>query len=197
MELHPKGPHGVFSTVSPLQVTRLESAQSAPRPSGVKLKPSLQRESCPSSQVYEPTSHVWHAPVLAMQPSGQVVTCPNELPSAAQVRLAPASDRVVPLDHNSADYLAATEALERVIELVRENNHYRESEPEDQERRLAELEAGRRLLGSRWVSVATVQAAVVSVLTYLALKFVDVPIGQAASVAWKALAGLVGIPVPS
>jgi cell division protein ZapA (FtsZ GTPase activity inhibitor) len=107
---------------------------------------------------------------------------------------APASDRIVGLDHNAPDYLAAITTLERLIEVVRENNRYREAEPEDQDQRLGELEAGRRLLGSNWISVSTLQAALFGTLTYLAAKFVDAPIGEAATAAWTALKHLLALP---
>lgn len=108
--------------------------------------------------------------------------------------LVPASDRVVGLDHNAPDYLTATAALERLIIIVRESNIYRETDPEDHDRRLAELEAGRRLLGSKWISVNTVKAALAGSLTYLALKFVDAPIGEAATIAWTAIKRLLNLP---
>jgi cell division protein ZapA (FtsZ GTPase activity inhibitor) len=107
-------------------------------------------------------------------------------------RLAPASDRVVALDHNQPAYNETLAAIGRVVAVVRESNRYRETDAADQERRIAELEAGRRLLGSRWVSVATVKAVLISTLTYLASKFADAPIGEAATWAWNALKHLIG-----
>jgi galactokinase len=68
---------------------------------------------------------------------------------------APASDRIVGLDHNSAAYQATVRTVDRLIVIVGTSNVYREREPDDHERRLAELEAGRRLLGSRWLSLHT------------------------------------------
>jgi cell division protein ZapA (FtsZ GTPase activity inhibitor) len=108
-------------------------------------------------------------------------------------RLAPAADRVVPLDHNSPDYFAATAALEQLIEVVRESNSYHESDPDDQNRRLGELEAGRRLLGSRWISMTTLKASLWGTIAYLASKFIDAPIGEAASLAWSTLKKLFGL----
>jgi cell division protein ZapA (FtsZ GTPase activity inhibitor) len=95
----------------------------------------------------------------------------------ADLTLVPASDRVVGLNHNAPDYVATVTALEHLIEVVRESNSYRESDPDDQDRRLAELEAGQRLIQSRWISVATLRAALWGTLGYLATKFIDVPIG--------------------
>ena len=108
-------------------------------------------------------------------------------------RLAPASDRIVALDHNQPAYNETLAAIDRLIEVVRESNSYREADAADQERRIAELEAGRRLLGSRWVSAATVKQAFIGTLTYLAGKFADAPIGEAATWAWKALKHLIGL----
>lgn len=105
----------------------------------------------------------------------------------------PASDRVVGLDHNAPDYLAAASALGHLIEVVRESNSYRDADPDDHDRRLAELEAGQRLIKSRLVSVATLRAALWGTLGYLATKFIDAPTGEAATFAWTALKRLLGL----
>jgi cell division protein ZapA (FtsZ GTPase activity inhibitor) len=111
----------------------------------------------------------------------------------AEPRKVPAADRIVSLDHNRPDYLNTMAALDQLIEMVRESNSYREQDAADQERRLSELEAGRHLLGSRWVSAAAIKAAFWGTLGYLALKFVDAPIGEAASLAWSAIKKLIGL----
>lgn len=105
----------------------------------------------------------------------------------------PAADRPVELDHNQPDYVEAVASLEALIVVVRESNSYREADETDQERRLAELEAGRTLLKSRWVSKDTVKAALWGTLAYLASKFADAPIGEAAATAWAALKRLLGL----
>ena len=105
----------------------------------------------------------------------------------------PASDRVVGLDHNAAEYVETITTVETLIIVVRESNSYQEEDAPDQERRLAELEAGRTLLKSRWVSPTTVRAAFWGTLVYLASKFADAPIGDAATAAWSALKQLFGI----
>lgn len=115
----------------------------------------------------------------------------DELESGTE--LVPASDRVVGLDHNAPTYAEAMVALDALILVVRESNSYREMDEADQERRVAELEAGRTLLGSRWVSLKMVKAAFWSTLAYLALKFADAPIGEAATLAWNALKRLLPI----
>ena len=104
--------------------------------------------------------------------------------------LVPAADRVVGLDHNAPDY---AEAMVALIVVVRESNSYREMDASDQERRVAELEAGRTLLQSRWVSLKVIKATLWSTLAYLALKFADAPIGEAATIAWNSVKRLLGI----
>lgn len=107
--------------------------------------------------------------------------------------LVPASDRVVALDHNAPAYLEAILALDALIVVVGESNNYRDMDEADQERRIAELEAGRTLLRSHTVSLKMVKGALWSTLAYLALKFVDAPIGEAATLAWNALKHLLGV----
>ncbi|OBX17949.1 hypothetical protein A9995_14225 [Erythrobacter sp. QSSC1-22B] len=105
----------------------------------------------------------------------------------------PASDRLVGLDHNSAVYQSAVQSLDSLITIVRDSNQYRQNNEADQERRLSELEAGRVLLNSRWVSAATAKAALWGTLSYLAIKFADAPIGEAAGIAWNAIKRLIGV----
>jgi cell division protein ZapA (FtsZ GTPase activity inhibitor) len=103
------------------------------------------------------------------------------------VDLVPGSDRLVTLDHNSAAYATATSSLEALVVIVRQSNSYREEDELDQERRLAELDAGRALLKSRRVSPTVIKTALSGTLAYLAAKFADAPIGEAAMIAWEAL----------
>jgi cell division protein ZapA (FtsZ GTPase activity inhibitor) len=105
----------------------------------------------------------------------------------------PLSGRAMALDHGAPRYREASAALEALIVVVRDSNSYRESDPADQERRLAELEAGRTLLKSRWVSPETVKATLWGTLAYLASQFADAPIGEAATAAWTALKRLLHI----
>ncbi len=102
-------------------------------------------------------------------------------------------DELMILDHGAIEYQATVAAVDRLIIIVQENNFYRQSDPQDHERRLTELEAGRRLLGSKTISLATLKAVLVAVITYLALKFADAPIGEAATAAWNTLKTLFGL----
>lgn len=103
---------------------------------------------------------------------------------------APASDRVVTLDHNSAAYREAIDALERAERSVEQTNDYEDAE--DKEQRIAELSAGRRLLKSTRVRIAAALTVLGSVLLFLMKAFANSIIGQAAATAWKALAALFG-----
>jgi hypothetical protein len=102
----------------------------------------------------------------------------------------PASDRHVTLDHNSPEYQASITAIDTVISEVQAN---RSNDFPDKEQRLSELRAGKILLEPDRVSKGIVLRVFSSALKYLALKFVDVPLGQAAQTAWQALLRLLGL----
>lgn len=126
------------------------------------------------------TGHLDHTRAMLM--AGILAyECIDELESRTD--LVPASDQVVGLDHNARPDLEAMAALDGFIVVVRKSNSYRELDKADQERRVPELEGGRTLLRSRWVSLKMVKAAPWSTLAYLALKFADAQIGNAATLA--------------
>jgi hypothetical protein len=106
-------------------------------------------------------------------------------------RLMGAAEKTMDLDHCAPEYQKAVAALSGVTEAVRQNNEYASSEPEDREQRLAELEAGNRLLRAGRVRIAALMAVLGSALTALAVKFVDAAIGEAASEAVAALKALI------
>ena len=56
---------------------------------------------------------------------------------------APASDRVVPLSHNSPDFKEAVKTLDDLIREFREDHSFGNSPPPERDRVLGELEAGR------------------------------------------------------
>ena len=97
----------------------------------------------------------------------------------------PAADRVVPLDHNSADYketIGALETLERVLEQA---NDY--PDPEEKDQRIAELSAVHRLMASTKVRIAVVLSLLTPILTQFTTKFADTLIGKAANFLWDKL----------
>ncbi len=105
----------------------------------------------------------------------------------------PASNRTVTLDHNSQTYKEAVASLDTAIETVRGDNEYAVEEPEDHRQRLAELEAGKRLLDAPKIDVSAARETLVRCLKYLAEKFVDHAIGLAAGAAITALLALLGV----
>lgn len=100
---------------------------------------------------------------------------------------APASDRIVTLDHNSAGYQEARDSLDNTIAAVKGNNELAADDPEDRERQVAELESGRRLLEATRVRVEAVQTVLVSILKRLIAKFTDHAIGKFATLALEKL----------
>jgi hypothetical protein len=111
--------------------------------------------------------------------------------------IAPASNRVVRLDHNSAAYLEAEARLTEMVAAVQSNNEYAVTEPEDWEQSVAELESGQRLLKAPQVRLDAITSVLVKGLTKLVAKFGDALLGALAALALTALAALLGIPLPS
>jgi hypothetical protein len=106
------------------------------------------------------------------------------------VAIAPASDRVVRLDHNSAAYTDAMQALETLERVLKEANDF--PSLEEKEQQVAEVSATRRLLQSVRVRIAPVVSLAGPPLTYLAKKFIDTGIGKAAGAAIDKLIALFG-----
>jgi hypothetical protein len=99
----------------------------------------------------------------------------------------PASDRVVPIDHNAQAYTDLSAALSEV-ELAAEQSN--ELNPEDRERVKAELSAGRRLLEAPVIRLNLVSAILVSSLTWLSLQFAETAVQPAIQAALNALISL-------
>jgi hypothetical protein len=106
-------------------------------------------------------------------------------------RLMGAAEKAVELDHGAPEYQRATSALDAVTKAVLQSNDYASSEPEDRDQRVAELEAGNRLLKAPRVRITALVGVLLSALTYLTTKFADAAIGEAASEAVAALKALI------
>jgi hypothetical protein len=109
---------------------------------------------------------------------------------AIEEAAAPASDRTVPLDHNSRAYQDAVTSLENVEKALRESNEYPDGE--DREQRIAEISATRRLLNAPRVDVEKAKALGIRTLKYLADKAFGAIITLAIGAALAALAALLG-----
>ena len=102
----------------------------------------------------------------------------------------PAADRTVTLDHNSAAYAEAIDALQRLEEVLCGANDF--AEPEEKEERIAEVSAAHRVLRAIRVRVEPVVALLRPVVDQFGKKLKDTVIGIAANKAVAALAGLLG-----
>jgi hypothetical protein len=104
---------------------------------------------------------------------------------------APASDRTVPLTHNSPEYIEAIESLKKLESTVAVTNDYEDFN--DKEQRMAELSAGRRLLEAPQVRADALKAVLYKGLLYLAKKFADHAIGIGATATIAAIGRLIGV----
>jgi hypothetical protein len=110
-----------------------------------------------------------------------------ESPEAA----APAADRLVRLDHNSAPYNDAMVALEDLEKVLTEANDY-PGDIEEKEERVAEVSASRRLFKAIWVRIEPVVVLLRPLVTQFATKLKDSLIGAAVGKVIGALAALLG-----
>lgn len=108
-----------------------------------------------------------------------------------QTRSAPASDRTVSLDHNSAKVQAVLSAVSELHRALHDLNDY--DDADDKAQRLAELEAGQALLKAPKTRLSTVRVVLVSCLRYLGEKLADNAIGLLITAALTALLALFGM----
>lgn len=100
---------------------------------------------------------------------------------------APASNRFVRLDDNSASYDAAIAKLE---ELIAEAKKIRINDWPEKEGMLATLSGALEAIRTKYVNKTTILAAVSSVTTFIVMKFAEAPIAELASKAWNAVKAL-------
>lgn len=107
--------------------------------------------------------------------------------------LAPASDRLVALDHNSTEYQDAVANLGELLSEIERSNSYFEKDAETNEKILAELKAGRTLIEAKFVERHLVHRLLLSPLTYLITAFAGGAIAALATDAYEAIKALVGL----
>ena len=105
---------------------------------------------------------------------------------------APASDRVVPLNHNSAEYVAAVKTVEELQEQVRGANEFAADRPEEHSQIVSELAAIRSLLDAKQINTSRFEVMAWGVLGWIAAEFAGQPMGELAKLTWEALKVLVG-----
>lgn len=94
------------------------------------------------------------------------------------------SRAIDPLSSKKLNLLRSLDDLTRMIEA---SNSFATNEPDEHEQVLTELDAGKRLLSSKSISPSTLRALLIGAITYLSMKFIDQPIGEAATYAWESL----------
>ncbi|MEA2860176.1 MAG: hypothetical protein QOC72_2215 [Methylobacteriaceae bacterium] len=107
------------------------------------------------------------------------------------VQTAPASDRVVQLNHNQPEYKEVGAALEALERTLAEANDY-PGEPEEREQRIAEVSATRRLLAAARVRTEALVALVRPLAIQFGTKLKDTVIGTAVTALMAALGALIG-----
>jgi hypothetical protein len=115
----------------------------------------------------------------------------DEDPPDVDVTTAPASDRVVAINHNSVDYKEANADIARLIELLRAANDY--DDPDDKAQRIAELEASQTLLKAPKVRTSALKTLLLDCLAYLGKKLGD---GAASELAKRLAAFVMGWLLP-
>ena len=107
----------------------------------------------------------------------------------------PASDRIVTLDHNSADYRETVAALKLVSEEVRKSNEFANlfADPDDRIRVSSEINGGIELFKNVRVNVDHVKNLLIPNLKLIAQKLADASIGALAIKALEWLTKLFGL----
>ena len=89
----------------------------------------------------------------------------------------------LPIERDSIDYQEAVAQLENVLEVVRSNNGYAETEPEEREQMVWSLETGLEALQEPNSTLDSIKSLLLKPLNYLSKKFADASIGEAAKLA--------------
>ncbi len=103
-----------------------------------------------------------------------------------ELELAPASDRLVTLDHNSAEYRETIAALSELSEGVKKSNEFGELfvDPEDKVVVLSQIDNGIQLLRNKKVIPDVVKRVLEFPLRFIKEKMPDAALGALASKAW-------------
>ena len=86
----------------------------------------------------------------------------------------------LPIDRESSDYKETVEEIEKAIETIRQDNGYAANEPEERNSILETLETGVRWLKERLPTKAQMTSLLATPLRWVATKFPDTIIGEAA-----------------
>jgi hypothetical protein len=101
----------------------------------------------------------------------------------------PASDRIVSLGHNSPEQAQALEKIDELVEAVKKANDL-PGTPEEKERLVAELSAGRKLLEASRLRLGALRATVQPALRWILEKAAGTIVGKIAGGVWNFFTGL-------
>ena len=85
----------------------------------------------------------------------------------------PASDRVVKIDHNLPEYEKIVAGIDSITSAAKMNNSLKSKYPDESEQRIAELEAGKRLLDAPQANPDLLISLIIRPLKWIADKIVD------------------------
>lgn len=123
----------------------------------------------------------------AREPTDQIV----EQEAGTETTVAvPASDREVPLNHNSKEYREAVDAVDEVIAQVSGDNEYGDKFPEEKAALVSALKAGRSLLDGAKVRVAAIYSTLLPALKFVAEHWLKATIATLAAAAIAKLMSL-------
>jgi len=108
----------------------------------------------------------------------------------------PASDRIVAVDHNSADYKTVETNLEALERAGQTSNALGAESPEERDRVVAEISATRRLLKAARARMEAVLTLIVPALKWIGSKIADSTVQIAIAAVIAALAAMFGVAIP-
>ena len=122
-----------------------------------------------------------------------ITTMPEKRADVSAPRDVPASNRIVTLDHNSAEYKEAVDAIDRLILAVDGDNEYGAEAPEEKHAIVSVLRSGRNLLSAAQVRVSAVRAILLSAIQYVADNFTKGAVAALGATAIAAVLKLIGV----
>ncbi len=108
-------------------------------------------------------------------------------------RNVPASDRSVSLDHNSAPYRQAIEALDAAISEAERSNSLGDLTAGERSSILSQLKTGRTLFDDKIIRISAYKTVLEPGLKWLLEKCADTAVGHALTAAWNAISKLLGL----
>ena len=108
----------------------------------------------------------------------------------------PASDHIVPIDHNSSAYRQLENNLEALERAVQTSNALGAESPDERDRVVAEISATRRILKAARARMEAVCALIVPSLKWIGSKIADNAVQIAITAVVAALAAMFGIAIP-